>query len=126
MYRHPLTSTHTDNQRGGIDEIKNINYSLNPVVQSSNEHALVPYRNKILAYLEPLISKTAESEISLEAIHNLHYKQVCKIIVGHYNFEAPQELNIQKMKETMGRSCFSQLMPSVTQSSMGGHNIDNY
>lgn len=104
ILRQSLSSAHSDNQRGGIDDIRNFNYSFNPVTQSCHDLALIPSKTKIASYLEALIPITPESQLSLEVIHNINYKQVRKIVTGTYNFDSPQQLNVQKMKETMGRS----------------------
>ena len=55
MFDNVHSSTHSDNQRGGIDDIKNFNYSFNPIVYEHHQLALIPNKNRIVDYLERLI-----------------------------------------------------------------------
>lgn len=129
------SSKHDDNQRGGIDDLKN--FSFNPKLQVDDMNALVPFENKVIQYLENLLPKTPESELAKEVVHNAHYKQVQMIIKrGRYNFDNPKEFNIDKLRKQSGQiesKMFTEYLPKEYQTHTSlishldaGHNVETY
>ena len=118
------------------NEVKGFNYSFNPKVDNQMITALVPYKNRILEYLESLIPNTPESEISKEVIYKIHYKQVRKIInKGGYNFENQRKIDLDKISKKKQKNPYyftgfndkAYQSQTVMSKPLGlGHNVENY
>lgn len=94
-----MSSYHDDNQRGGVDEVKNFEYSFNPKIDPKMVNALVPYSNKKYHPLEKLVPENPASEISKELIHDSTYKIIRKIMEkSHYDFDNPKKINLKKLQ----------------------------
>lgn len=133
------SSNYEENQRGGVDEVKNFNYSFNPKVDLEIATAVVPYRGRSVSHkLLHLIPNSTESELSRELIEKSTFKVFKKIqSEGEYDFDNPKSIDLDKLKG-VSRLCESVFInehngnPMQTHTSMSsliqgyGHNVETF
>ena len=138
-YNKGVSSNHEEeNQRGGIDDVKNFNYSFNPKVDIEITNAIVPYRHPINHKLAQLILHSPDSELSKELIEKSTFKIFQKILFeGEYDFENPRPIDFDRLKGVSGgwESVFIQdhnLNAMQTHTSLStciqgyGHNVETF